>query len=63
MTRCFRTPQVSRLLGAAVVKAEGRLPGEKGRGGKARAEEEARLHGMTGWESKDQRPCGDAAPA
>ena len=45
MTRRRCTPpHVSRQLGAALVKAEERLAGEKGRGGKARVEEEARLH-------------------
>ena len=44
MTRRHSTPpQVARLLCAALVKAEARLPGEKERGGEARVEKEARL--------------------
>ena len=55
MTRHRRTPsQKSRLLGAALMKAEARLAGEKGRGGEARVEEEARLHNRMGrdWEAQ-----------
>ena len=61
--RCRTPPHVSQLLGAALTKAEARLPGEKGRRVKALVEEEARLHDGTGREAKDEKPCSAAAPA